>query len=46
MQPHEGPPRDRDGEERSRQRRLTGKLLAVIGALIFAIIVTLAMRWR
>ena len=45
MQPHEGPPRDRKSEERDRQRRLTGKLLAVIGALAVALIVTLALRW-
>jgi hypothetical protein len=45
MQPHEGPPRDREREERSRQRLLTGKLLAVIGALVAAIVFTLVLRW-
>jgi hypothetical protein len=42
MQPHEGPPSD---GERQRQRRLTGRLLAVIGALVLALIVTLLLRW-
>jgi hypothetical protein len=34
MQPHEGPRRDRDAEERRRQRRLTGKLVLVILILV------------
>ena len=37
MQPHEGPPRDRNAEERTRQRRLTALLSAVIGALLIAL---------
>jgi hypothetical protein len=41
MQPHEGPPRDRDAEERQRQRGLTKWLLAVITLLIAAIAVKL-----
>jgi hypothetical protein len=45
MQPHEGPPRDRNAEERTRQRRLTGLLSAVIGVLVIAIAVTLGLRW-
>lgn len=45
MQPHEGPPRDRNAEERTRQRRLTALLSAVIGALLVAITVTLGLRW-
>jgi hypothetical protein len=44
MQPHEGPRRDPGGDERRRQRRLTGKLLAVIGVLVVAIVAVLALR--
>jgi hypothetical protein len=45
MQPHEGPRRDRNAEERTRQRRLTGLLSAAIGVLLIAIAVTLGLRW-
>jgi hypothetical protein len=37
MQPHEGPPRNRDAEERQRQRGLT-KWLSVVIALLVAVI--------
>ncbi len=39
MQPHEGPPRNRDAEERQRQRGLTKGLSVVIAILIAAIAV-------
>jgi hypothetical protein len=37
MQPHEGPPRNRDAEERQRQRSLTKWLAIVIALLVAAI---------
>lgn len=39
MQPHEGPRRDRDAEERQRQRGLTRWLSVLIALLIVAIAV-------
>lgn len=41
MQPHEGPPRNRDAEERQRQRGLTTWLSVVIALLVVAIAVKL-----
>lgn len=37
MQPHEGPPRDRNAEERQRQRGLTKWLSGAIAVLAVAI---------
>ena len=39
MQPHEGPPRDRDADERRRQRGLTKWLSLVIALLAVAIVI-------
>jgi hypothetical protein len=44
MPPHEDGPSHQD-RERERQRNVTRRLLAVIGALVAAIVVSLLLRW-
>lgn len=45
MQPHEGPRRDRDADERERQRRLTRRLSLAILVLAGSLAAFLVERW-
>jgi hypothetical protein len=45
MQPHEGPRRDRDAEERQRQRRLTWRLLSAILLLVGLLAAAMLYLW-
>ena len=46
MQPHEGPRRDRDAEERNQQRLLTLRLSSVILILVGLLAAVMLYLWR